>query len=80
MQNGIPIAYESSGELWTGPSSFDLNSVALRWSSPSTPFTQEALGSGITWALHPSLCERLLPLFPEQESISGVGFGCVDLR
>ena len=48
------------------PQSFNLSSVVTRWSLPANPFTDAELGSGISWALHPSFCGEILGLFPEE--------------
>ena len=32
---------------------------------PADPLSQDGLGGGITWALHPRFCEDILPRFPE---------------
>jgi hypothetical protein len=57
---------------WEGPQSFSLDHVPVRWSLPQETDSNEGLGGGITFALHRSFCERLLPVFPE-----GSGFGAV---
>jgi hypothetical protein len=65
-----------SGKQWASPASFSLNEVALRWGLPTSSIGDEALGSGIAFALHPDFCKRLLPLFPESaeylQSIPGL--------
>ena len=54
--------------LWAGPESFNLSEVVTRWSLPADPYTDYELGSGISWAIHPSFCEDLLPIFPEENA------------
>ena len=65
-----------SGKQWASPASFSLNSVALRWGLPTSSIGDEALGSGLAFALHPDFCKRLLPIFPESaeylQSIPGL--------
>jgi len=61
-ENGI----ESNPIAWADPSSFDLDSVAMRWSLPPSSTSDEALGGGITFAVRHDFCDRLTPLFPEQ--------------
>ena len=34
---------------------------------PPDPYTNESLARGITWAVHPEFCEKLLPFFPENK-------------
>ena len=50
---------------------FNLSEVVTRWSLPADPYTDDELGSGISWAIHPSFCDDLLPIFPE-ENAAGV--------
>ena len=52
--------------MWRGPQSFDLSRVVTRWSLPPDPYTDDELGSGISWALHPHFCDEILGLFPEE--------------
>eukprot|EP00316_Scyphosphaera_apsteinii_P019737 CAMPEP_0119344124 /NCGR_PEP_ID=MMETSP1333-20130426/106809_1 /TAXON_ID=418940 /ORGANISM="Scyphosphaera apsteinii, Strain RCC1455" /LENGTH=647 /DNA_ID=CAMNT_0007356551 /DNA_START=125 /DNA_END=2068 /DNA_ORIENTATION=- len=61
-------------QLWTDPSSFDLSEPALRWSLPLLSNATDALAGGITWALHPSFCDNLLPMFPEENYKTILGF------
>lgn len=61
-ENGI----ESNPIAWADPSSFDLDTVAMRWSLPPSSTSDEALGGGITFAVRHDFCDRLTPLFPEQ--------------
>jgi len=69
---------------WTGPNSFNLERVSLRWSLPPNAYSNEGLASGISFALHRDFCKKLLPLFPESTTaVSGVGdlfLTCTDLR
>ena len=53
---------------WAGPESFNLSEVVTRWSLPADPYTDDELGSGISWAIHPSFCDDLLPIFPEENA------------
>jgi hypothetical protein len=76
-----------SGKQWASPASFSLNEVALRWGLPTSSIGDEALGSGLAFALHPDFCKRLLPIFPESaeylQSIPGLAetfLSCTDLR
>ena len=63
-------AYENSARTpWTGPSSFNLDMVSIRWSLPPNTYSDTALGGGITFALHRDFCARLLPLFPEEAGV-----------
>ena len=79
-----PAYQEGSLTAWTGPSSFRLDTVAMRWSLPSESTSDEALGGGITFALHKDLCTRLIDIFPEQgyeAKLFGDFFlNCEDLR
>ena len=57
--------YEYGTSVWQEgplPQSFNLSSVVTRWSLPANPFTDAELGSGISWALHPSFCGEILGL------------------
>ena len=56
---------DAEGTSWTGPSSFNLDLVSLRWGLPQSAYSDEALASGISFALHRDFCSRLMPLFPE---------------
>ena len=42
--------------MWQGPGSFNLSRVVSRWSLPMGA-TDDELGSGISWALHPSMAK-----------------------
>ena len=61
---------------WFGPDSFNLSNVVTRWSLPSDPYTDDELASGISWALHPSFCSSILPLFPEENVGADAPSGC----
>ena len=56
---------DATGALWQNPTTFNLELVSLRWGLPQSSYSDEALGSGISYALHRDFCKRLLPLFPE---------------
>ena len=79
-------AYENAQHIpWTGPSSFNLEIVSVRWSLPPDAYSDVALSSGISYALHRDFCARLLPLFPEDASLvpgqtSTMFLNCNDLR
>ena len=78
---GLEETYELNGEVWVdATSSFSLDQVVLRWSLPSSAYVTDALGSGITWALHPSFCARMLPHFPEEDSSFRLFLTCDALR
>ena len=62
------------------PSSFNLEVVSLRWGLPPSSYSDEALASGISFALHRDFCERLMPLFPERTDIGRFFLSCDDLR
>ena len=71
--------YEDAvGTSWTGPSSFNLELVSLRWGLPQSSYSDEGLASGISYALHRDFCSRLMPLFPEA-STSGY-ITCTELQ
>ena len=74
-------AYEdASNTPWVDPSSFNLDIVSLRWGLPPSSYSDEALASGISFALHRDFCERLMPLFPERTDIGRFFLSCDDLR
>ena len=79
-------AYEDGyGAHWSGPASFDLSKVVFRWSLPESSGSDEGLASGISFALHPDFCDRLMPLFPENTEMDSSFFGarflsCKELR
>ena len=43
--------------------------LVARWSSGSNTSYTDGLKGGITWAFDPALCDRLLPLFPEESQV-----------
>ena len=51
-----PGRYEFEATVWQGPGSFNLSRVVSRWSLPMGA-TDDELGSGISWALHPSMAK-----------------------
>ena len=55
-----PNTSSSETVVWRGPQSFDLSRVVTRWSLPPDPYTDDELGSGISWALHPHFCDEIL--------------------
>ena len=60
--------YEYHGQVWSNADdSFLLDKVVVRWSLPQSPYTDDGLASGVSWALSPDFCDRLLPLFPEED-------------
>jgi len=65
--------------LWHNNNSFDLSSIVLRWGLAELS-KSDALGGGITWALHPDFCGQLLPRFPEKEGQFIDFVSCEDLR
>ena len=48
--------------------------LVARWSSGSNTSYTDGLKGGITWAFDPALCDRLLPLFPEESLWRGPGY------
>ena len=60
MRASFACRYEfSQGDgttVWQGPESFNLSVVVSRWSLPMGA-TDAELGSGISWALHPSVAK-----------------------
>ena len=66
-QNGYTSPYvDRTGSTdWLAPNSFHLYQSVFLWGSPANVLSQEGLGGGITWALHPNFCEDILPYFPE---------------
>ena len=60
-----PYISRTGNAQWAGPASFDLYQSVFLWGTPADALSQDGLGGGITWALHPSFCEELLPRFPE---------------
>lgn len=81
-------AYEDGyGAVWRGRTSFPLDQYTLRWGLPQSAYSNEALGGGITFALHKNFCDRVLPLFPESADhlqwstvLENTFLTCVDLR
>ena len=51
----------------TSTDALDLDSLLLRWSSGVNTSYSSGLKGGIAWAFDPALCDRLVPLFPEEE-------------
>ena len=82
-KDGVTGAYVSrTGTVeWDSPESFDLYQSVFLWGSPADALSQDGLGGGITWALHPRFCQDLLPHFPEAEAVAFTTFlTCADLR
>ena len=78
---------DGRGTFWEGSSSFSLDSYVLRWGLPQTTYGNDAMSGGITFALHSSFCDRMLPLFPESAEhleyskvLAGTFLTCTDLR
>ncbi|KAL3898158.1 MAG: hypothetical protein SGPRY_012901, partial [Prymnesium sp.] len=44
---------------------------AYRWTVPSSLESSEGLGKGLAYALDPSFCDQMIPLFPENEGMYG---------
>ena len=71
--------YEDAvGSAWRDSNSFNLELVSLRWGLPQSAYSDEALASGISFALHREFCSRLLPLFPEAATTGFVT--CTELQ
>ena len=83
-QDGLTDPYLSPNlEIeWSGPESFDLYETVFLWSMPANALSQDGLGGGITWALHPRFCEQILPMFPEASPAGTFAtfLTCADLR
>lgn len=45
------------------------NGTLDRWALPENLSTAESLGAGISWAWDPQLCDKLMPLFPEETQL-----------
>ena len=45
------------------------NGTLDRWALPENMSTAESLGAGISWAWDPQLCDKLMPLFPEETQL-----------
>jgi len=80
IRTTVENAYEAFGIVWTGPDSFALDQVILRWSLPQSPYVDESLASGISYALTPQFCDEMLPHFPESSILPVFALSCVDLR
>ena len=72
---------------WSGPGSFNLEGVSLRWGLPPSAYDSKGLAGGISFALHRDFCSRILPLFPESAEhfksssiLSTLFLSCDDLR
>ena len=51
-------------EDWTPASTVDLDLLVMRWGA--APITSSSgLGKSISYAVHPTFCEKILPKFPE---------------
>ena len=87
-KKGAAKAYEDGmGKQWAGPETFKLDQRTFRWGLPTDAYGGDALAGGISFALHKSFCDRLLPLFPESaeylqwsQVLQGTFLSCVDLR
>lgn len=83
-QNGLtdPYTDRTGSIMWSGPDSFDLYQSVFLWGMPVDPLSQDGLGGGITWALHPRFCDQLLPRFPEASRMGAFAsfLTCEDLR
>ena len=77
-------AVQDSYSDWQGQ--YDLGQRVFRWSAAATADRRSGLQGGISWALHPDFCDRMLWLFPEdgwrRGGIDGAFsfLGCTDLR
>ena len=60
---------ENASLVWRRAADFSLDTVVLRWGMPTAPQSCEGLGCGISWALHPNFCTRILSLFPERNGV-----------
>ncbi len=58
-----------TGAEWLSPDSFDLRQAVWLWSSPPETSSTDALGGGITYAIHPQFCDPLLGRFSEQANV-----------
>lgn len=75
---GYPDKY-GTGSLWQNPQSFPLTSIVVRWSFEPEPSSgMEGLAGGIAWALHPDLCQNLIPAFREENLFGGLQFTTCD--
>ena len=63
----LPYASSWAVGLNSPTDALDLDSLLLRWSSGVNTSYSSGLKGGIAWAFDPALCDRLLPLFPEEE-------------
>ena len=74
-----PLARDDT-RPWRDPTSWHLDTVAIRWSQPPDRQSDEGLGNGITFALHKDFCSRMLRLFPEANVLGDFFLSCQDLR
>lgn len=58
-----------SNLVWQRASDFALDEAIYRWGESEIPGGCDGLGCGISWALHPDFCYKLLPLFPERDGL-----------
>ena len=67
---------------WASPESFNLYESVFLWGRPASALSQDGLGGGITWALHPNFCNGLLPHFPEASRAGTFAtfITCADIR
>ena len=63
----LPLASSWAVGLNSPTDALDLDSLLLRWSSGVNTSYSSGLKGGIAWAFDPALCDRLVPLFPEEE-------------
>ncbi len=82
--DGINAGYYNGATTWTSASSFNLSASVVRWSMPPSAFSTDALGRGLSYALHPDFCEHILPAFAEDNAgfsgLSGMTVTCDDLH
>ena len=71
-----PYISKDGALTWQGPQSFELYETVFLWSWPESELDHSGLGGGITWALHPDFCSKMLPLFPEDGHRRGGIDGC----
>lgn len=57
---------EGVGARWTSPASFDLSRPVFRWTRDADALSDEGLGAGITWGMHPDFCNDVIPAFREE--------------
>jgi len=67
--------------LWTSNRSFPMWSSIVAWSYPPDGiYTMEGVYGGLTWAMHPDLCEQLIPTFADARYLFAYFIDCNSLR